>query len=139
MNEKQPLKIFLDANILFSAAYGSPALKRLWDEAANGRYTLLASSYVVEEARRNLDDQTQLIALEKYLSLITLAPEADQAIPCPVNIAEKDRPVLMAAIAARADCLVTGDLLHFGPFMGQKIQGVLICRLKDLNENKENI
>jgi uncharacterized protein len=32
-------------------------------------------------------------------------------------VAEKDAPVLAAALAARADVLVTGDLKHFGALM----------------------
>ena len=132
MTQPRPLIIFLDANILFSAAYGSPALERLWDEATRGRYPMIASHYVVEEARRNLDTANHRIALENCLSQVRLVPEADPGIPCPIPLPEKDRPVLMAAVIARADCLVTGDLLHFGPFFGQRIQGVQICRLKDL-------
>lgn len=132
MTRPRPLIIFLDANILFSAAYGSPALERLWNEAARGRYLMIASRYVVEEARRNLDKAHHRIALEKCLSQVKLVPEADPGISCPIPLPEKDRPVLMAAVIARADRLVTGDLLHFGPFFGQRIQGVLICRLKDL-------
>jgi hypothetical protein len=116
MTEQKPRIIFLDANILFSAAYG-----------------MIASHYVVEEARRNLEKANQRIALEKCLSQVKLVPEADPEMACPVPLPEKDRPVLMAAIIARADCLVTGDLLHFGPFLGQRIQGVMICRLRDLN------
>lgn len=132
MTQPRPLIIFLDANILFSAAYGSPALERLWDEATRGRYLMIASHYVVEEARRNLDTANHRIALENCLSQVRLVPEADPGIPCPIPLPEKDRPVLMAAVIARADCLVTGDVLHFGPFFGQRIQGVQICRLKDL-------
>ena len=132
MTQQRPRVIFLDANILFSAAYGSPALERLWDEAAQGRYLMIASHYVVEEARRNLDKASHRIALEKYLSQVKLVPEADPDISCPILLPEKDRPVLMAAVIAGADCLVTGDLLHFGPFFGQRIQGVMICRLRDL-------
>ena len=133
MTEQKPRIIFLDANILFSAAYGSPALERLWEEAAQGRYLMIASHYVVEEARRNLEKASQRMALEKCLSQVKLVPEADPDMACPIPLPEKDRPVLMAAIIARADCLVTGDLLHFGPFLGQRIQGVMICRLRDLN------
>lgn len=51
--------IFLDANILFSAAYGSPAVKRLQEKAKSNECSLLASKYVIEEARRNLDTKEQ--------------------------------------------------------------------------------
>src|SRR4030043_148339 len=102
MTQHSPLVIFLDANILFSAAYGSPALERLWDEAAQGRYLMIASSYVVEEARRNLDKASHRIALEKCLSQEKLVPEADPGMSCPIPLPEKHLPVLMAGGNARA-------------------------------------
>lgn len=127
-----PPKLFLDVNILFSAAYGSPAMKRLWEQAKKGTYTLIASSYVIEEARRNLDNDEQVMALEECLIRVQIVPEVDPDIPCPIDLPKKDRPVYMAALLARADYLITGDLDHFGPYLGQKVQGVTICRLRDL-------
>ncbi len=47
-------RVFLDANVLFSAAYGSSRIGALWDRARFGRCRLLASRYAIEEARRNL-------------------------------------------------------------------------------------
>ena len=44
-------KLFLDANILFSVAYGSPGLDRLWKLAKKGHCELIASQYVIEEAK----------------------------------------------------------------------------------------
>ena len=132
MTQPETLKIFLDANILFSAAYGSPALERLWDKAAQGFYHLLASRYVVEEARRNLATTEQLLDLERCLQHVKIVPEADPGIACPISLPDNDRPVFMAAVMAGADFLATGDLLHFGPFFGKRIQGVMIARLRDI-------
>jgi hypothetical protein len=132
MTQPETLKIFLDANMLFSAAYGSPALERLWDAAAQGFYRLLASRYVVEEARRNLTTAEQLLALERCLQHVKIVSEADPGMACPIPLPDKDRPVFMAAVMAGADFLATGDLLHFGPFFGKRIQGVMITRLRDL-------
>jgi len=36
----------------------------------------------------------------------TVVPKADPGISCPIPLPEKDRPVLMAAVIARADRLV---------------------------------
>jgi hypothetical protein len=52
-------RIFLDANIFFSIAYGSPGLKRLEELAQNKQCSLFASKYVIEEAKRNLSDPSQ--------------------------------------------------------------------------------
>lgn len=132
MTIKMPPKLYLDANILFSAAYGSPAMKRLWEQAMKGTYTLRASRYVIEEARRNLDNDEQVMALEESLLRVQIVPEVDPDIPCPIDLPKKDRPVYMAALLAKADYLITSDLDHFGPYLGQKVQGVTICRLRDL-------
>lgn len=49
----------------------------------------------------------------------TIPPGAD-ALPA------KDRPILAAAIAAGATCLLTVDKKHVGPFLGQTIGRVRI-------------
>lgn len=119
-------RVFLDANILFSVAYGSPGLDRLWDLAGEGLCVLLASRYVVEETKRNLHNQDQLQNLETYLSNVQIVLEADQRLECPLDLPDKDKPVLMAAIFARADYLITGDMAHFGKYFGHLIMGVKV-------------
>jgi len=124
-------RIFLDANILFSVAYGSPGLNRLWEFAERKRCLLFASAYVVEEAKRNLSSAEQGDRLEAYLSIVRIVPEVDPHVPSPIELPEKDRPVLLAAISIRADYLVTGDRLHFGKYFGKTVNGVKICRPRD--------
>jgi predicted nucleic acid-binding protein len=120
-------RIFLDANILFSIAYGSPGLKRLEELAQNKHCSLFASNYVIEEARRNLSNPSQLKRLETFLSKVQILPEIDPQLPSPLDLPEKDRPVLLAAISIRADYLLTGDTIHFGKYFGKKVSGVTIC------------
>ncbi len=124
-------RIFLDANILFSVAYGSPSLDRLWELAEKGLCVLLASGYVIEEAKRNLDKPDQLSKLKTCLSNMQIVLEADPRVACPVDLPPKDKPVLMAAISAKADYLITGDITHFGKYFGKTISGVRICRVRD--------
>lgn len=124
-------RVFLDANVLFSVAYGSPGLDRLWNLAKKGRCVLLASRYVIEEAKRNLSSISQLKKLEAFLSNVEVVLEADPRVPCPVDLPEKDRPVLMAAIIAKANYLLTGDIEHFGEYFGQTIEGVNISMVRD--------
>lgn len=119
-------RVFLDANVLFSAAYGSGGLRRLWDLAAEGACQLCASAYAVEEAARNLDQPGHLARLKDLVAKVTIVPEADPETSCPVSLPPKDIPILMAAIQTRATHLVTGDLRHFGPYLGRIIGGVLI-------------
>ena len=124
-------RIFLDANILFSVAYGSPGLDRLWSHAEKKLCQLCASDYVIEEAKRNLHDPEHLKKLETCLSKVQIVPEADQEMPCPIDLPEKDRPVLLAASSIKADYLITGDMLHFGKYFGQTVSAVKICRARD--------
>lgn len=124
-------RVFLDANVLFSIAYGSPGLEQLWSDAKNEQYELFASQYVIEEAKRNLDRREQLDALNRFLSEVRVVPEADPTIPCPIPLPEKDRPVLMAALSCKADYLITGDVTHFGKYFGKRIRRLRICTPRD--------
>ena len=124
-------RIFLDANVLFSIAYGSPGLKRLEELAQKKRCLLFASNYVIEEAKRNLSNPSQLKRLEIFLSNVQIIPEMDPQLPCPIHLPEKNRPVLLAAISVRADYLLTGDITHFGKYFGRRVSGVTICLPRD--------
>jgi uncharacterized protein len=69
--------------------------------------------------------------LEILLSSVQVTPEIDPQLPCPFDLPEKDRPVLLAAIAVRANYLLTGDAIHFGKHFGKKVSGVTICLPRD--------
>jgi predicted nucleic acid-binding protein len=116
---------FLDANVLFSAAYRSDAgLLRLWDLPG---VELITSDYAVLEARRNLAATEQRERLESLISgvrLVSAIPEL--ALPESVELPEKDQPILLAAIAAEATHLLTGDFTHFGELYGSSVGGVLV-------------
>lgn len=124
-------RVFLDANILFSAAYGSPGLAALWTLAAKKRIKLLTSAHAVEEASRNLDREEHRARLKTLLAAVEIVPEPDPSLPCPVNLPPKDRPLLLAAIQGRATHFITGDLKHFGACRGQRLSGVLVCTPRD--------
>lgn len=124
-------RLFLDANVLFSAAYGSKGILQLWELAQQGKVSLITSAYAVEEARRNLDRPEHRHRLDELLKSVAIVPEAESKIPCPGPLPEKNRPVLLAAIQAGATHLVTGDIRHFGPYRLQRIAGVLICTPRD--------
>jgi predicted nucleic acid-binding protein len=130
-------RIFLDANVFFSIAYGSLGTRRLLEFVRKRHALLLGSSYVVEEAKRNLLEPEQIERLDTCLSKLRLVPEVDPRTPCPVDLPEKDRPVLLAAISAKANYLVTGDMLRFGKYFGQTIHGVKICRIRDYLADQE--
>ena len=116
-------RVFLDANVLFSAAYRPDAgLLRLWELDDT---ELITSRYALEEAQVNLPEPGQRRRLEALVSSVTLVDEAlDAQLPSGVELPDKDRPILAAALAARAAYLVTGDLTHFGALMDRPIRGL---------------
>jgi predicted nucleic acid-binding protein len=125
------MRIFLDANILFSAAKSDGAVRHLLGLLLDRGHELWIDSYVLEEARRNLASKAPevLPAIEKLLSrlqtgaLRAAGPAISEDIPLP----EKDKPVLLAAIRHRCEALITGDITHFGRWYGKAIGGVRVC------------
>ena len=123
--------VFLDANILFSVAHGSVGLDSLWTLSKKSEYRLIASQYVIEEARRNLGSTEKLRKLDSCLSRVQVVTEADPKLSCSIDLPEKDIPVLMAAVTAKADYLLTGDIAHFGKYFGRNIMGVKILMARE--------
>jgi uncharacterized protein len=122
-------RVFLDANVLFSAAYREESgLLRLWRIPGA---MLVTSGYAAEEARRNLASAGQLARLEDLLTRTLIVPESNAPMPAGVRLPDKDHPILKAAIAAEATHLVTGDVKDFGPYFGRRIGGVLVVTPAD--------
>ncbi len=124
------MRIFLDANILFSAARADGAIRKLLALTEAAGHELWADVYAFEEARRNLAAKTPsgLAVLNAMASRIKIGGmSADHSLlPDTVNLPEKDRPVLIAAIHHHCEILVTGDRTHFSALHGKTIQDVLI-------------
>jgi uncharacterized protein len=123
-------RLFLDANVLFSAAYNSnSSLRQLW--ALPGT-ELLSCPFAVQEAHSNLARArpAQLPELLALLGRLVLIPDPLPGTPLPpgVRLPDKDKPILLAALDGQATHLLTGDVRHFGPYFGRTIAGVLIVR-----------
>lgn len=117
-------RLFLDANVLFSAAYREDSgLVRLWEL---GDVELVTSAYAFEEARRNLGTENQRSRLQQLLRTVRLVPESALELPSDVKVSEKDVPILQAAIAAESTHLITGDRRDFGRYFGKEIAGISI-------------
>ena len=124
------MRVFLDANILFSAARADGAIRQFLALTEAAGHELWADAYVFEEARRNLaaKDPDGLSVLEAMAARIKIGGllASGTLLPDTVVLAEKDRPVLAAAIHHRCDILVTGDRIHFGSLYGKTIRGVSV-------------
>lgn len=121
--------LFLDANVLFSAAYRPGAgVRGLW-EISNTR--LVTSVYAVAEAHRNLKTPEQRSELDEVLRDIEIAAPAHRSGETRaelegLDLPDKDTPIMLAAVEAGATHLITGDFTHFGPHYGKVVAGVLV-------------
>lgn len=124
------MRIFLDANILFSAAKSDGAVRKLLELLLQAGHECWVDGYVVEEARRNLAAKFPdgLGALDGLLPRLRAASaqHADSALERTLPLPDKDRPVLAAAILNRCEALVTGDRTHFGKLFGKTVRGTAI-------------
>lgn len=119
------MRVFLDANVLFSASQAGSNFARLiaWLVEQD---TAVTSDLAVEEARRNLALKRPhwLSAFELLLADVEMGPSSQFALP--VTLADKDMPLLCAAIRSRCDHFVTGDRRDFGHLMGKTVEGVKV-------------
>jgi len=132
------MRIFLDANLLFSAGKSDGAVRRFINLLLKNGHTLVADPYVKEEAERNIqlkypESQQDLTGVLRRISIQPSAT-APAFLPSSVLLDEKDRPVLAAAIKAGCGLLITGDTTHFSALFGKTVQGVLILNLRQAAE-----
>lgn len=133
------MRVFLDANILFSAAKSDGAVRALVDQLLERGHECWVDGYVVAEARRNLlhKGAQAIHTLDALLDRMRAAPTF---VPAALDTPElawlppNDRPVLAAAMRLRCDALVTGDRRHFGSAYGQQVGGVAIHSPRSLAE-----
>jgi predicted nucleic acid-binding protein len=131
------LRLFLDANILFSAAYrdGSPALL-LFELAAAGRCQLMTSAFAWDEAHRNIalkcPHRSRVLAgLRKKLDYAPVPDASAIARAVKHGLPEKDAPILASTEVAKVDILVTGDRTHFGHLYGTVVSGLRVLTLSE--------
>ena len=107
-------RLFLDANVLFTAAH-NPAGKAalVIEEGIRGRWALATSRLAVDEATHNLRLKypEAFPRLDPLLAAVRVLPHRP-ARACPVELPPKDRPILQAALDCRATHLLTGDVAH---------------------------
>ncbi|MBF0559426.1 MAG: PIN domain-containing protein [Nitrospirae bacterium] len=123
-------RLFLDANVLFTAAHNPDGKASLIISLGiKGAWQVYTSGFAVEEARRNISAKypSSEKKFNELISEITIVSETPDA-PYPPELNEKDRPVFQAAHACRASHLITGDIAHFGAFTNkpEETAGIII-------------
>ena len=118
--------VFLDANILFSASLTHTNMHSYF-RALIHKATLITSERVYGEVERNiLKKYPQSFAeLARVMEQISLVADAGNEAEFAMIYA-KDRHVIAAAVKAKADYLLTGDVKDFGTFFGKKLSGVMV-------------
>lgn len=129
------MRIFLDANILFTAAHRPEGKSAFVIQVAERKgWVLCTSGYALEEARRNLERKyPQALNLHlNQMRTLEIIPE----FPCSegiVRLPKKDLPIFFAAFGGKAQILLTGDIKDFGYLMNNraKARGLLVQTVND--------
>lgn len=127
------MRVFLDANVLFSASKSDSAIARMvgWI-CENGE--AVTSDVALEEARRNLVLKRPAWISDFEALSPTLEVVSSTIFDLPVKLADKDIPILCAAIAAACPYFITGDKRDFGALYGQTIMGTHVSSLSQFAE-----
>ena len=127
------IRVFLDANVLFSASNSGSSVARLvaWLVREG---TAVTSDLACAEARRNVELKRPpwLSVFESLLSGLEIIPTT--MLRLPVELADKDIPILSAAIAGRCHYFATADRRDFGTLYGRTVLGVEVSSLLRLAE-----
>jgi len=124
------VRLFLDTSVLLAAAGSTKGASRfLFQMRSACSWTLLTTPYCIEEALRNAPrvSRTALGILEglliSQLEEVPTRVSFDQVLIFPKK---KDRPVLITALTAGADYLLTLDRADFQSVLGPQIYGMHI-------------
>jgi predicted nucleic acid-binding protein len=128
---RRECRVFLDANVLFSAAYRQQAGLQIFWKLRDVR--LITSWYAAQEAANNLAEEDQQLRLRTLLEGVEMVAEGSDVgsvagLWSEIILPDKDRPIFAAALAAKSDFLLTGDVRHFGMYFDKEVRGIRILR-----------
>lgn len=127
------MRVFLDANVLFSASNDVSNIARLVDWVVCDA-TAVTSELAREEARRNLALKRPdwVPSFERLIARIELVPSL--RFDLTVKLHDGDQPLLCAAIRGRCTHFATGDRRDFGHLFDTTVEGVQVVHLLRLAE-----
>ncbi len=120
------MKIFLDANILFSASKDGSILRNFLVFLVSKKHHLITNQFAAEEAVRNIlakefSSESALVLLLGSVTFCNILSGDHIA-----GLAEKDQPILRGALGCRCNYLLTSDLKDFGKYMKKNNFGIII-------------
>ena len=116
MGEKNDsLRVFIDSNVLISEIHSEKSISRKLLLLVAEQHRLVMCSYSISEVSRVINKRfpNKFCEWERFLSLLEFelvyTPENPLAFRIPYIRDEKDIPILVSALLAQPDILVTGD------------------------------
>ena len=123
------MRLFLDSSVLLSAAGSEKSLSRLIMTIADQwEWDLVTAFYCRDETNRNIGKFPPKAAI-KWKALqddLSFTPNALTSSRPLLLTASKDKPVLISALAAKCDALLTLDTGDFGILIDTKVYGMLV-------------
>lgn len=123
------MRLFLDSSILLSVAGSEKSLSRLIVKiAGEWGWDLVTAFYCRDESNRNIvkfppKAAKAWKALQDDLSFTPNALTSNRPL---ILSASKDKPVLISALAAKCDILLTLDTGDFGILIDTKVYGMQV-------------
>ena len=125
------MRLFLDTSVLLSASGSAKGASRfIVAEAVAQGWDLVSSDYCAEETQRNLPKigRTAATAWKAEIAPRVRLIRASLALDKPLLFPKaKDRPVVITALAARADWLLTLDETDFHGKLGREVYGLRLA------------
>lgn len=125
------MRLFLDTSVLLAASGSARGASRfLIAEAHAHGWELVSSDYCDEETRRNLPKvgRSAATAWKNEIAPRVRFVRASLALDKPLVFPKaKDRPVVITALAARSDWLLTLDEGDFHTKLGREVYGLRIA------------
>ena len=125
------MRLFLDTSVLLSASGSAEGASRfIVAEAVAQGWDLVSSDYCAEETQRNLPKigRTAATAWKAKIAPRVRLIRASLALDKPLLFPKaKDRPVVITALAARADWLLTLDVTDFHGKLGCEVYGLRLA------------
>jgi hypothetical protein len=123
------VKVFLDSSVILSACGSEKSLSLLVAEIAPERgWQLTSSAYCRAETTRSIGRFAAGAGLywEKLRGQIVWVPNALATSGPQILTAAKNRPLIMSALAAGCEVLLTLDTRDFELLLGTQIYGMLV-------------
>ena len=135
----EKLKVFLDSNVIFSAAYSGKEKSRsylFFELQTLNIIKIYISNLVKFESIHNIKIKKpeKLDFLNELLSKADIIEDVDVYYEFAKNLPENDKIILSSAIYRDIDFFITGNTKDFLTFYNKKLKNTLILTPKDFLE-----